>query len=136
MVKGPVEAEPKQLVPLGEESEKTGGPQEPAQWAEGHSEAQQAPTPEEPMARNGENLPLAEEEPPKALTPPSVEEGVSTVGTCMRRLHPSCSRAFRVLASHLITLIIDAFVVTLEECIQGKPVVRMLSDGAVSHHCS
>lgn len=89
MVKGPVEVELKQLVPLGEELEKTSGPQEPAQWAEGHSEAQQSPTPEEPVARNGENIPLAEEEPPKALELPSVEEGVSSVGTCMCRLHPS-----------------------------------------------
>ncbi|KAL8183720.1 UNVERIFIED_CONTAM: hypothetical protein K2H54_049453 [Gekko kuhli] len=76
MVKGPVEDEPKQLVPLGEECEKTGGPQEPAQWAEGCSEAHQVPTPEEPVERNGENVPLAEEEPSKALEPPSAEEEV------------------------------------------------------------
>ncbi|XP_077174901.1 microtubule-associated protein 2-like isoform X2 [Paroedura picta] len=74
MVKGPVEAEPQQLAPLGEECETTGGPQEPAQWPEGHSEAQPGPVPEEPVAHNGGTVPLAEEEPPKDLKPPHVEE--------------------------------------------------------------
>nr|XP_056717533.1 microtubule-associated protein 2 [Euleptes europaea] len=72
MIKGPVESEPKLLVPLGEEREKTGGPLEPMQWAEGHSEAQQGSMAEEPVTRNGENV--VAEEPLKAPEPPSVEE--------------------------------------------------------------
>ncbi|XP_054826103.1 microtubule-associated protein 2 [Eublepharis macularius] len=69
-VKGPVDAEPKQLVPLGEECEEMGGPPEPVQQAE----AQQDTTHEDPMVRNGENVAIVEEEPLKAPMPPSVEE--------------------------------------------------------------
>ncbi|XP_062971939.1 microtubule-associated protein 2 [Elgaria multicarinata webbii] len=73
-VKGAEADEPRPAVPLGEECEKTSGPAEPLQQAEGFREAQQDSIPEDQMARNGENVTIVKEEPLKAKLSSSGEE--------------------------------------------------------------